>query len=117
MVFLTCLISICLKMGNRRPTLKATCYDKRGRVISTAVNSYRKTHPIQAHFGKLSGKKDAVYLHAEIAALLKCGDRPIYRVHVERYKKDGSPGMAQPCVACMLALKSWGVKHISFTIG
>src|SRR6187431_674251 len=96
--------------------IKATCYDKRGRVISTAVNDYRKSHPIQKHFAIKAGNPEAVYLHAEIAALLRCGDRPPYRIEVERYKKDGSPGLAQPCAACMLALKHWGVNRITFTI-
>lgn len=97
--------------------IKATCYDKRGRVISTAVNSYSRTHPIQAYFSNKAGKPEAVYLHAEIAALLRCGDRPVYRIEVERYKKDGSPGLAQPCEACLFAIKKWGVCKVTFTIG
>jgi deoxycytidylate deaminase len=97
--------------------VKATCYDKRGRVISQAVNSYRKTHPLMAHFAKLSGRPDAVYLHAEVAALLKCSDdRPPHHIKIERYKKDGSPGLAKPCPACELAIKAWGVKLVTYTM-
>ncbi len=95
----------------------ATCYDKRGRAISQATNSYRKSHPIQAHFAKLSGNPEAVYLHAEIAALLRCNDRPPHSIKIERYKKDGSPGLAKPCPACELAIKQWGVKFVSYTVG
>lgn len=53
---------------SRKFLIKATCYDKRGRKISDAFNDYKKSHPIQAHFAKLSGRVDAVYLHAEVAA-------------------------------------------------
>lgn len=102
---------------SRKHSLRATCYDRRGRVISTAENNYRKSHPIQAHFAKLSGRPDAVFLHAEIAALLKCKDDRPYKIHIERYKKDGSPGLAKPCPACTLALKAYGVRVVSFTIG
>lgn len=92
-------------------------YDRKGRPISIAVNDYRKSHPTQAHFAKLSGRPDAVFLHAEIAALLKCGDKIPHSIYVKRYKKDGSPGLAQPCKACMLAIKQWGIKEIKFTVG
>ncbi len=96
----------------------ATCYDKRGRILSKATNDYRKSHPIQAHFAKLSGNPEAVYLHAEIAALLRCSDdRPPHHIKIERYKKDGSPGLAKPCKACELALKAYGVKLITYTVG
>ena len=97
--------------------LKATCYDRKGRVISVAYNDYRKSHPIQAHFAKLSGRPEAVYLHAEIAALLRAKDDRPFKIHIERYKKDGSPGLAKPCPACMLALKAYGIQQISYTIG
>jgi hypothetical protein len=60
----------------------ARVYDRRGTLIAQATNSYEKTHPIQAHFAKLCGKPDSIYLHAEVAALLKCGlKRPYSMLH------------------------------------
>lgn len=95
--------------------LKATCYDKKGKVISTAANNYRKSHPIQAFFAKQAGNPEAVFLHAEVAALLKCGVKKPYRIHVERYLKDGSPALAMPCKSCEKAIKAWKVSEVTYT--
>ena len=54
-----------------RYVVKATVYDRRGRKIATAENSYDKTHPIQAHFAAKAGKPVCKYLHAEVLALLR----------------------------------------------
>ena len=97
--------------------LTASCYDKRGTLISRAVNSYTRTHPVQATFAKQVGMPMCTYLHAEIAALLKCGRRVPYSITIERYKKDGSPGNAKPCPICEAAIKAWGVRRVTFTLG
>jgi tRNA(Arg) A34 adenosine deaminase TadA len=98
-----------------RHLLKATVRDKRGRILAIAHNSYAKTHPLQDHFAQLCGMKERPYLHAEIAALLKCKGVVPYSIHVERYKKDGTPALAAPCPICAKAIKAWGVKHTTFT--
>lgn len=98
-----------------RPLVTASCYTKHGTLISRSTNSYTKTHPLQAHFAKLSGKPNATYLHAELAALLKCGKRQPYSIHVERYKCDGTTGLAKPCSICERAIKAWGVKYVTYT--
>lgn len=97
--------------------LIARVYDKRGTLISVATNSYTKSHPIQAHFAKLAGQEDRIYLHAEVAALLKCGTKKPHSIHIERRKKDGSLGNAQPCPICLKAIKHWGVTQVSFSVG
>ena len=98
-----------------RHTVQATCYDKRGRKISVATNSYSVTHPLQAHFAKLAGLPEKEYLHAEIRALLRAKGRKVHSVYIERYLKDGSPALAQPCAACALALAAFGVLDVSYT--
>ena len=95
--------------------LTAYCYDKRGRLIASASNSYGKTHPLQKHFAMLAGKPEAIYLHAEIAALLRCNDRPIHTIRIERYRKDGAPANAKPCCICRLAIQAFGVVNITHT--
>jgi tRNA(Arg) A34 adenosine deaminase TadA len=96
--------------------IRARVYDRKGTLIAEACNSYEKTHPIQAHFARLCGKPDSIFLHAEVAALLKCGLRRPYSIHVERYKQDGRPGLAKPCIICETALKHWGVKEVRYTL-
>ena len=97
--------------------IRASVFDKKGTLISSATNSYEKTHPLQAHFARICGKPDSIYLHAELAALLKCGLKRPYSIFVERYKRDGRPGLAKPCPICMQAIHAWGIKpnNVRFT--
>lgn len=90
-------------------------YDKRHRLIARASNSYSKTHPLQAHYARLAGMPKRIYLHAEIACLLRAGTRKVYSLEVERYDFDGNPALSKPCPVCSLAIKHWGVKYVEYT--
>jgi tRNA(Arg) A34 adenosine deaminase TadA len=97
--------------------IDAYIYDKQGRLLSHGQNHYNKSHPIQARFAKGAGQPDRIYLHAEIAALvrLKKGQIP-YKIMISRCRKDGSSGLARPCAVCMAAIKHWGIQSIEYTI-
>ena len=99
---------------SRRYEIKALAYDKRGKLLSVGLNSYTKTHPLQALLGRKAGKPNAIYLHAELAALLKSKEQ-VHKLVVLRYDKDGKPAMAKPCPACQLAITHYGVKHVEHT--
>lgn len=96
---------------SRRYDITALAYDKRGKLLAVGKNSYTRTHPLQAKFGKQSGRPNAIYLHAELAALLKAREQ-VYRLVVLRYDKEGHPANAKPCPACQLAIKAFGVKRV-----
>jgi deoxycytidylate deaminase len=99
-----------------RPIVKATAYDKRGRILSVAFNSYTKTHPLQKSFCFRAGMgTKRPFLHAELAALLKAGDHKVHTLFVERYYRDGTPALSRPCGGCALAIKEFGVKHVIHT--
>ena len=93
----------------------ARAYDKKGRLLSRAANSYTQTHPIQAKYAKIAKQPLRVFLHAEIACLLRAGDKSIHKLVIERYYADGRPALAKPCPICQLAIKDWGVKHVEYT--
>lgn len=97
--------------------LTARCYDRKGNLLSEARNSYKKTHPLQAYFAAKVGTPDKVFLHAEIAAILKAGKKKIYRIEVERFAKDGRPLNASPCPICREAIKAFGIDEILYTTG
>ena len=97
--------------------LLATCYDKRGKVLSVGENNYNKSHPLQAYFARKVGHQHKIYLHAEIAAILKARDKQIYRIHVERYDSQGKPMLAMPCPICQEAIKAHGISIVSYTTG
>lgn len=97
--------------------VKATVYDKRGRILAIGFNSYTKTHPRQAHFARLAGLGRKTYLHAEIAAIIRAAGRDkSHSIRVERWLADGASGLAKPCPICMLAIKAAGIKEITYTI-
>lgn len=103
-------------MPKVRHTLTAKCFDKRGRLLSEAVNRYDKTHPVQAYFAKKVGHASKIYLHAEIHAILKAGGKEIHRIEISRYSKVGNQLLAKPCPVCMEAIRAYGIKEVSWSI-
>jgi deoxycytidylate deaminase len=96
--------------------LTAIIYDKKGRVISIGKNSYVKTHPLQAKLGAKTGRPEAIYLHAEVDALVKLKDwNKAHRIVVTRIGRNGDLLLAKPCPACQHAIKLAGIKHIEHT--
>lgn len=93
----------------------AIVLDKRDRVISYGVNSYEKTHPIQAKFSKMVGLEEKVYLHAEIQALVRAKKQG-YKIYICRIDVDGNTVMAKPCDICSMAIKDAGIKIIEHTV-
>lgn len=101
----------------KRVTITATIYDKRGRILSEGVNSYTKTHPKQAEYAKRMGDPDRIFLHAEIAALVKCNRGIPYKIKIVRKLKNGQLGLAKPCPICNAAIKEAGIKFVEYSIG
>lgn len=99
----------------KRPTVTAYAYDRKGRLLSVGVNSYIRTHPLQARYALLAGKPDAIYIHAEIAALLRARTNVVHRIVVKRFNSKGIPVLAAPCPICQLALRDWGVQIVEHT--
>jgi tRNA(Arg) A34 adenosine deaminase TadA len=97
--------------------ISAIVYDKRGRILSTGQNSYTKTHTLQAKIAERVGISGKHFMHAEIAALVKCDWDKAYRIFVSRYGKDGRPLLAKPCRICMAAIEMTSIKKIDYTIG
>jgi len=104
-------------MSNRRHVVKATVYDKRGRILSEAYNSYDKTSPIQAKYGQRVNQPDRIYLHAELRAIIRVKNGSPYKIKVVRYDKNNCPKLAKPCPICELAIKEAGIKFVEYTVG
>lgn len=96
--------------------ITAVIYDKRGRTLSIGQNSYVKTHPIMARYSRSMGEPYKQFLHAEVAAIIKCRDlKKAHKIFVSRYNKAGELVLAKPCPICMTAIKAAGIKHIEHT--
>lgn len=98
-----------------KPITTATVFDKRGRVLAVAQNSYVKTHPLQASLAKQVGQPHRIYLHAEVAALLKCDWKKVGSMLVARYNREGKPMNATPCPVCQSLINKIGVKNVWHT--
>lgn len=98
----------------KKHKLTALAYDKRGRLLAVGRNSYIKTHPLMAHYGRKSGRVNKIYLHAELDALVKARGR-VHKLVVMRYNQQGQPVLAKPCPACQLAIADFGVTHVEHT--
>lgn len=95
--------------------ISAFVYDKRGRLLATGQNSYVKTHPLMAKTATAMGEPHKIYLHAEVAALVKCDWSKAYRILVTRYGKDGRPLLAKPCKVCHQIITMTSIKVIEYT--
>ena len=102
----------------KKYSIKATVYDKRGKVLSIGYNSYVKTHPMMYEYGKKLKMPYKIFLHAEIAALIKIKDKTTpHKIFIERYGKDGKPRLAAPCPICLEAIRQAGIEKVEFTVG
>jgi len=101
---------------SKRQQLTAFIYDKRGRVLSIGQNDYLKTHPRQKMYAEKVGEPYKEFLHAEIAAIIKCADlKKAHRISIFRYNQDGTPALAKPCRVCQSAIEAAGIKIVEHT--
>lgn len=101
---------------SKRQAITAMIYDKRGRVLSVGQNSYVKTHPEMKKYAQQVGEPYKEYLHAEIAAILKCADlKKAHKISVFRFNADGKPALAKPCKICQGAIEAAGIKVVVHT--
>lgn len=97
----------------------------KNRIISVGTNQ-RKSHPLQAMYGK---NKDSIFLHAEIDCInnaLRRGitESNLYKstIYIARaryiHNEFDSPltwGMAKSCVGCSRALNDYNIKRVVYT--
>ena len=94
----------------------AECFDKQGRLLSFGKNDYQKTHPMMAHLAKVTGQNhQRVYLHAEVSAILRAKDKPIHKLIVKRFTKDGTPALAKPCPMCQELIRIYNIPVVEHT--
>ena len=99
-----------------KPILTATIFDKHGNILARESNSYNCTHPIQYKFANIVGEPTRIYLHAEIAAIVKVKQKAkMYKIKVERYDRQGILKCAKPCKVCEAAINFYGIKYVEYS--
>lgn len=90
---------------------KAFIKDRRGNVLSIGENNYTKSHPLMAKYSRHAGEPKKIFLHAEIAAIVKCKDLSKARsIFIYRLFPNGEIALAEPCRICASAIESLGLK-------
>lgn len=103
-------------MTRKRYEVIATTFDKKGRVLGTGVNDYRKSHPLVKTCSIIAGESEQKdKLHAEFSAVLASGRKTVHSILVQRFNNDGSLALAAPCPTCQVMLKSFGVRIVRYT--
>lgn len=104
------------KPSRQRQNITAIIYDKKGRILSIGKNSYIKTHPIQAAYARKAGLPEKQFLHAELAAIIKCKDlTKAHRILITRISNTGEFVNAKPCPICKMAIRDAGIKEVEWT--
>jgi len=98
--------------GKTHQTFRLGCvlYDRKGRVVKAKVNSL-KTHP------KMAKLTPWPFLHAEQACILSQGvdNCEGLSLLVVRVRRDGSYGMAEPCVVCKKLIEAAGITNVHWS--
>ncbi|EBS4516729.1 hypothetical protein DQT32_04875 [Salmonella enterica subsp. enterica serovar Braenderup] len=102
------------KNTRKKYKIIACALDKKGRVLATRMNDYECSHPLQKYFAEQVGKPEAIYLHAEIAALI-AARKEVHKLLIARVDNKGNPLSAKPCPICAKAIEAFGVKEIEHT--
>jgi tRNA(Arg) A34 adenosine deaminase TadA len=111
----------CIDLKNTNTSGRNICaclYDKHGRIISSGVNSFCKSHPMQEKFS--GGNPYKIFLHAEIDAVVsglrKINDDDLsgYSLAIARVCSDGIDGQAFPCDGCIDALKHYKCDAVTY---
>jgi len=99
-------------MGKKCHNVTAVIYDKRSRILSVGRNDYDKSHPVQARYARLANQPEKIYLHAEIAAIVRCRRiRSAHRIFISR----GNSQLAKPCPICQIAIREAGINIVEYT--
>jgi tRNA(Arg) A34 adenosine deaminase TadA len=112
------MLSRCISLARQNPLRKwrfaCIITDRHGSIISQSFNSMTKSHPMQYKYACTHGNREQIFLHAEVAALVRCRKVP-YALYVARIDACNRPAMARPCEICMEAIKKAHVRYIYFT--
>lgn len=102
--------------GKNYQRIYAVCLDHKGRVLSESPNLYHKSHPYQYECACEVDREEAIYLHAEISAIIRNKhNRRIHKIVVARIGNSGRTLLAKPCGICSIAISEYGIEEIEYT--
>lgn len=82
------------------------------KIVGQGRNYPEKTHPLAENYSHC--------IHAEMSALLDLNSLSLAKgatIYVARWRLDGEPGNAEPCVYCRAWIEKVGLKEVYWTAG
>lgn len=100
-----------------RYVITASCFDRKGRLISTANNDYKKSSTFMKKFADLANEPYKVYWHAECHSIYKAvkQSKDIHSLVVTRFDSKGNFRNAKPCNVCMQAIKFYDIPEVYYS--
>jgi len=98
----------------RKPIVGALVLDNNSSVIAISFNSYIKTHPYMKELAGKVHRHEAIYLHAEVSALIKARGNA-HTIVIARLNADNKLALSRPCTICEIALKEAKVENVYYT--
>lgn len=102
----------------KRYVITASAFDKRGRLICTANNSYNDSSSLMRYYAFKTGNHQKVYNHAEIRcleiAILKMKQK-VARLVVMRWDSFGNLKDSSPCCICREAIKDFKIPEVYYS--
>lgn len=108
------MIDLAMQSDSVQHRVSCATYDAKGRLLSTAWNMPKKSHPIQAKYAIKAGKPQKINLHAEILSLIRAPRDQVYTIQVVRIDRAGLVKPSFPCPICMGYIEDVGVREIFF---
>jgi len=89
---------------------------RKNKVVVTATNLEKKTHPLQASLAEKVGLKEKIYLHAEVNALIKSREDAdtivVARIGGHSHNELRN---SKPCPICQMALEMNGIQKVIYS--
>ena len=101
----------------KRYCITATAFDRSGRVIASAVNSYESSTALMRYYAMKTGNPKKVFTHAEIGVLGKAMKlrKIVDKIVIVRYDSNGKLKNAKPCSICSTAIRDFGIRKVLYS--
>ena len=93
------------ELDSKKQRIFSIITDNHNRILATGTNSFTRSHPLQAYYCELATKEQhKIFLHSELAALIKLKGRKADKIFIARVNKKNEPVPSLPCPICKMAI-------------
>lgn len=106
-----------MSVSKKRYIITCTAFDKSGRVISIANNSYTDSSRLMRKFARIAGEPWKASNHAEIWCIDKAmkQGKIVHSLVVTRFDSFGQMKSAKPCKTCNTAIDYFKIKNVYYS--